>query len=248
MSVRFGNFFTQNGKPGPALDIYDTQPGLAATPLLTSVAYGSVSAYVHPHMPANSLPGQVIATFYALPAGTNPVAGKADEQGLAGVQDDGSHPQVTLLLVSSGDSTLGSAPLAGLGVSTQVEKGDDDGSKGPAAAAPPSGQGQILVGTGPVTSLQTGSLGLYLTNGSSCTPPINGDTALPGVPLIFNSAASHSAFAIFPTAPGTHRVSVVAWTSDVAPTCAQLTHKQGATSITVTAGQQVEVYTYTGPR
>src|SRR5450432_2190407 len=131
------------------------------------------------------------------------------------------HPQVTLLLVSSGDSSPGSAPLAGLGVSTQVEKGDDGGSKGPAAAAPPSGQGQILVGAGPVTSLQTGSLGLYLINGSSCTPPVNGDTSLPGVPLIFNSAASHSAFAIFPTAPGTHRVSVVAWTSDVAPTCAQ---------------------------
>jgi hypothetical protein len=43
MSVRFGNFFTRNGKPGPALDIYDTPQGQAAAPLLTGVAYGSVS-------------------------------------------------------------------------------------------------------------------------------------------------------------------------------------------------------------
>jgi hypothetical protein len=126
-----------------------------------------VSAYVHPRTPANSLPGQVIATFYALPAGEDPVASKADDQGMGGVQDDGSHPQITLLLESSGDSSPGSAPLAGLGVSTQVEKGDDNGSKGPAAPAPPAGQGEILVGTGPVTSLQTGSLGLYLISGSS---------------------------------------------------------------------------------
>jgi hypothetical protein len=42
--------------------------------------------------------------------------------------------------------------------STVVEKGDDNRSQGPAAPARSSGQGEILVGTGPVTDLQTGTL------------------------------------------------------------------------------------------
>ena len=151
-----------------------------------------------------------------------------------------------MLLEPSSDSSLGAGPLAGLSFSTVVEKGDDNGSKGPAAPAPSSGQGEILVGTGPVTDLQTGTLGLYLINDSSCAPPVNGDTSFPGVPLIFNSdsARIQSAFAIFPTAPGTHQVSVVAWMSGNSPTCAQLTQKQGTTSVDIAAGQQVEAYVY----
>jgi hypothetical protein len=46
----------------------------------------------------------------------------------------------------------------GSSFSTVVEKDDDNRSQGPAAPARSSGQGEILVGTGPVTDLQTGTL------------------------------------------------------------------------------------------
>jgi hypothetical protein len=246
MSIRFANFYLKNGKPGPALDIYDTPQGEAATPLLSGVAYGTVSAYAHPHLQSTSVTGQGVTEFYALPAGENPVTDKADGAGIDGIEDDGSHPQITMLLLPDSGSSLGDGPISGLSSSERVEKGDDNGSKGPVAPPPPAGKGEILVDTSPISGLQTGSLGMYLSSDGSCTPPINGDPSMPGVPYIFNasSAAIQSAYAIFPVAPGTHQVSVVAWTTDVTPTCAQLTRKQGTMSISVTAGQQVELYVY----
>lgn len=242
MNLRFANFFSANGQPGPAVDIYDTPEGQAATPLLTNVAYGAVSAYAHPSLRAS----QPVVEFYVLPSGEDPVSDKADAQGAGGVQDDGSHPQVTFVFTADSGNNLTGGPLAGLSFGTQVEKGDFNGYSAPVAPAPPSGQGEILVGISPVSSLNQGSLGLYLMNDSSCDPPINGDTNEPGVPYVFNSdtAAIKSAFAIFPTSPGTHQVSIVAWTSSVPPTCTQLTAKQGATSIDITAGQQVIAYVY----
>ena len=246
MSIRFANFFTSHGKPGPAVDIYDTPVGQAATPLLANVAYGTVSAYAHPNLEPNSLPGEGVTAYYALPAGENPVTNKADGAGIDGIEDDGSHPQITMLLVPDSGSSLDDGPLSGLSSSERVEKGDDNGSKGPVAPPAPAGKGEILVDASAITNLQTGTLELYLSSDGSCAPPINGDPQMPGVPYIFASATSpvKSGYSIFPVAPGTHQVSIVAWTTDVAPTCAQLTHKQGTMSISVTAGQQVEVYAY----
>ena len=247
ITVRFANFFIGGkGKPGPGLDVYDVPTGQAAKPLLTDVAYGTVSAYVHPHLVPNSLPGQAIANLYVLPTGEDPVADKADAQSIGAVADDGSHPQLTVLLLPQGGGILGSEPLSGLSFTSRVEKGDFNGSKAPVAPPPPSGRGEILVDDSPATGYDMGNLGMYLMNDSSCAPPANGDPSIPGLPYIFNSASSKivSGFAVFPTAPGTHQVSVVPWSSSVTPTCAQLTHKQGTISIDVAAGQQVEAYVY----
>ena len=162
---------------------------------------------------------------------------------IGGVQDDGSHPQITMVFTADTGSDPTTAPLEGLSFSSEVEKGDFNGSKAPLAPAPPSGQGELLLDTAPVQDL---NLGLYLINGSSCAPPINGDTQVKGVPYIFAADDSpiKSSFPLFPTSAGTHQVAVVSWSSSVQPTCAQLTAKQGATSIDVTVGQQILVFVY----
>ena len=61
VSLRFVNVFVTAAKQaGPALDIYDTQMGQAAKPLIAGLAYGAVSGYVHP------TPNNGLITFYAL--------------------------------------------------------------------------------------------------------------------------------------------------------------------------------------
>ncbi len=244
--LRIVNLFDPKGVPGPALDVYDVAlQGQKATPILSNVAYGSVSPYFVPHG-QNGVGGHPVITLTAMPAGEDPVAGKADAQGLGGMYDDGSHAQATFVLTADTGDNIG-GKLAGLSFSSRIEKGDDgQGGQSPVAPAAPSGQGEILVDTSPSNGLNKGSLGLYLLIGNSCAPPINGDPASKGAPYIFAVAASpiKSSFAIFTTTPGAHQVSVVAWTSSYPPTCAQLTAKQGTTTIDVAAGQQVEAYVY----
>lgn len=246
MKVRFADFFSTNGKPGPALDIYDTQVGTLAKPMVANLTYGEVSSYVAPDVPTGTSVGGPIATFYALPTGEDPVADKADAQGVGGFQDTGSHPQLTLIFTPAEDSEPNMGPLYGLSYETRVEKGDFNGSKAPVAPPAAAGKADILVDDSPVTNLNTGSFSLYLMNDDSCAPPLNGDTLEPGVPLVFSSAtdAALSSYAIFETDPGAHQISIVSWTSTTPPTCADLTAKQGATNVTLAAGQQVEVYVY----
>lgn len=240
VSVRYANLFTPQDKPGPAIDIYDAPEHQAATPIITDLAYGTVSAYVHPHVMPNSTN---IVEFYALPTGEDPIKNAADIQGLGGIQDDGSHPQETIVL-SADSNTPSTTPLEGLSFSTRVEKGTDNGSKGPVAPAPPAGQGEVLVDTSAVFDIH--GLGLYLRLDSSCAPPLNGDPNLPGVPYITNETTPSitSVFAVFAAAPGTHQLALVSWTDSAAPTCAQLTARQGATSTDLAAGQQVEAFVY----
>jgi hypothetical protein len=243
MSMRVVNLFDPKAVAGPALDIYDVQlNGQQATPVATNVAYGSASAYFTPHVPANAF-GQPTVELFALPAGEDPVADKADAQGIGGAEDDGSHPQITWVLTADTGSAFGTGPLAGLSFSSRIEKGDSNGDKSPVAPPAPSGQGEILVDT---SALSSANGALYLMIDDSCTPPTNGDSNMPGVPYLSTGAidGNSTSFSIFPTAPGTHQVSVVSWTQSTTPTCAQLTARQGATSIDVTAGQQVETYVY----
>jgi hypothetical protein len=241
MKMRVVNLYAPKNTVGPALDIYDVQlTGQKATPIATNVAYGSASAYFTPHLEPNSS----LAQLYALPAGDDPVTDMTDAQSVGGVQDDGSHPQVTWRLTAdSSDAVVLPGPLAGLSFSEIIEKGTDRGSKGPVAPAPPTGQGGLLVDTTGVTNPE---LGLYLMIDGSCAPALNGVTANGQVPYIaaVDGKAPVSDFAVFATAPGTHQVSVVEWPSGVAPTCAELTAKQGTTSVDVTAGEQIEVYVY----
>jgi hypothetical protein len=239
--MRIVNLFAPKGKPTLALDIYDVQlTGQKATPIAAKVAYGSASPYFSPRVEPNTS----IVQLYALPAGADPVADKADAKNMGGAQDDGSHPQITWRLTADqNDAEEMPGPLAGLSFSDIVEKGTDNGAKAPVAPAAPSGQGELLADT---SAILDPNLGVYLMIDDSCAPALNGVTSQGQVPYVFavDGKAPVSNFALFATAPGSHQVSVVSWPSGTPPTCAQLTAKQGATSVEVTAGQQVEAYIY----
>jgi hypothetical protein len=245
-SIRVVNLYAPKGKPGPALDIYDTQlTGAAATPILTNVGFGTASPYVHPRLLSTF--GQKTVELFALPAGENPATSTAndDSKAVGGLIDDGSNAQITIVLSADTGSVQEPGVLSGLSTSERVENGDDgQGAKGPAAPTPPAGKGEILVDQSLVP--QTGHSGIYLMIDHSCAPPINGDPQIKGLPYIFNAstAAIQSAFAIFPTSPGTHQVSVVSWPSAVEPTCKQLVKGQSRMSVTLTAGQQVLLFVY----
>jgi hypothetical protein len=248
--VRIGNFYAdQNLAPGPALDLYDTPVGQAATPILTGVAYGSFSAYVHPHETGG------IVRMYVLPTGEDPAAlSLTDGKGVGGYQDDGSNLQETLILSSqgkSGSGCLGTGPICELGVSSLVEKGDDaNGGVGPVAPPPAAGQAELLASDSVVSgenllSLTGGNVGYYFFVDASCDPPLNGDASQePGLPYVFAASGSGSSEAVFATTPGTHQISVVANGDSTLPTCSGLTPKQGQLSVDLTAGQQTLAFIY----
>jgi hypothetical protein len=239
VSLRFVNLYTTSSKQaGPALDIYDTQEGVAAKPLISDLGYGAVSSYVHPHATNG------VSQFYAIPTGEDPVAKQTDAKGLGGVQDDGSHPQESIRLTGDSDS-LEAGPLAGLSFSTFVEKGSDNGSKAPVAPAPPTGQGEILVDASAFSGLTPSTLN-YLLIDTSCAPPLNGDPNVKDAPQIFaaDGQAPVSNFALFATTAGAHQVSVDIEQSGVTPTCASLTTKQSTSTVNVAAGQQILAFLY----
>jgi hypothetical protein len=230
--------------PGPALDIYDVQlTGQAATPVAKNVAYGSASPYFPVHVPTNSI-GNPAVQLFALPAGEDPTTKQADAKNVGGAIDDGSHAQITELLVAENSGLSEGGALGRLASSARIEKGDDgNGGKSPVAPPAPAGQGEILVDPSAVADQ---NFLLYLLIDSSCAPPINGDPLAKGLPEIFAAAsgAINSAYAIFPTTPGSHQVSVVNYPAGASPTCDQLTAKQGTTTVNVTDGEQVEAYVY----
>jgi hypothetical protein len=253
VSIRFVNTFLPSGTTGPTLDLYDATAApygsgvfaTPATPLVTGLAYGAVSDYVVPHLMAA---GSTTIFLMALPAGSPPT----DTTNAVGVWpgiDDGSHAQLTLLLENLGPSNLpGAGVLDGIGSSPFVEKGDDgSGNAGPLAPAPPTAQAEFLASTAPIDVTPAPLVAsYYFFVDDSCAPPLNGDPGQPGVPFLFalSTATPSSFFALFPASPGPHQLSVVAWTDAVVPTCAQLTARQGATSVTVAAGEQVIAFVY----
>jgi hypothetical protein len=214
--------------------------GRAAEPLLAAIARGSFSAYVHPHENGG------IVQLYVLPAGEDPVANRVDVRGVAGYQDDGSNLQETLILASEGkggSGCLATGPICELDVSSVVEKGDDaNGGTGPVAPPPPAGQAELLVSTHVVDD-ENVRASYYFFVDASCAPPINGDASQePGLPYVF--ATTGPSQSVFPTAPGSHQISVVANSDSSLPTCAALTLKQGQTSVMLDAATQSLVYIY----
>jgi hypothetical protein len=254
VSVRLANFVCAQGISGRALDIYDDLTGVAPTastkPLVANLAFGAVSDYVHPHVvPAgsshSSLVGAIALT--ALPAGSPPTD-TADATSIWELgPDDGSHPQITVLLTYDGSNLLDAGPLESISYSSFVEKGHDvnDGS-GPVAPPPPSGQGEFLAFTQGVPQSVI-SAGSYFFVDDSCTPPLNGDPSSPGVPYLFAAdtpAYGSTPFALFATTPGSHQLTLASWTDSQAPMCSDLTQRQGATTATIAAGQQIFAFVY----
>ena len=248
VSLRFVNTFLPSGTTGPTVDVYDTYTdssgdvGTSPSPIVTGLAYGAVSDYVTPHLTA---PGSTTILLWAVPGGSS-----SNDPGGTYVwpgTDDGSHQQVTVLLEYLGPAGTG-GPLDGLGSSSFVEKGDDGfGTKGPLAPASPTGQAEFLASTAPIDVTPTAPVAsYYFFVDDACTPPLNGDPNQPGVPYLFalSTAAPSSFFALYPASSGPHQLSVVAWTDGVLPTCAQLTARQGTTSVTVAAGEQIIAFVY----
>lgn len=248
VNLRIANLYETTAlAAGPGLDLYDTPlTGQAAKPLLTDVAYGSFSAYVHPHSVISG--GTKAVQLYVLPTGEDPVASKVDAVNIGGVEDDGSGVQVTLLLAHDIGGVELPGALPSLSFSTFVEKGDDGsgGRKGPIAPAPPGGDGELLASTTVLDDERIPGGGGYLMIDDSCAEPLNHDPNSTGLPEIFaaSSAEFNTPFALFPVTPGTHEVSVATWTGSATPTCAQLTAKQGQTSVAATGGQQNLVFVY----
>jgi hypothetical protein len=247
VSVRVMNFFLPSGTTGPTIDVYDNLvlgPSASAKPIISGLAYGTVSAYVKPHYTS---PNNTRVTLTALPAGSAPTD-TTDAQQIWGT-DDGSNAQVTVVLTGQGGGVGGTSlpPLAGLSFLGLVEKGSDpNDGMGPLAPPTPAGQGEFLAGGG-LNATTVGPPGYYLFIDDSCTAPLNGDPNQPDLPQIeaVDGKAPVSNFALFAAAPGSHAVSVVVQeASSTLPTCDQLTPKQGTITQNITAGQQILAFVY----
>src|SRR5579871_3053132 len=150
LTVRLAHTFVPSGMTtGPALDIYDDMyggglmPSLSGKPIIAGLTYGTISDYVKPRFVEN---GGTNVQLVALPAGSSP-NDTADAQPLWLGMDDGSHPQVTVMLDTSGPPFT-SNPLSAIDWTPLFEKGDDGApppspqQMGPLAPPPPAGQGE----------------------------------------------------------------------------------------------------------
>ena len=247
VSVRVANLYeTDNLQPGPGLDVYDVPlVGQAAKPLITDIPYGSFSSYANPHLMPNAV--TKIIQLFVLPTGEDPVKDMRDAKSIGGLIDDGTGAQETILVDNDQGGVRQPDALDALSFSSFVEKGDDgNGRKAPLAPAAPAGEGELLASTQVLDSENLHAGGGYLMVDAACDEPLNHDPNSSGLPEIFaaSSATYDTSFALFPEAAGNHHVSVVFSDSGVTPTCAQLTAKQGTTSVDTAAGQQSLLFVY----
>jgi hypothetical protein len=250
VSLRVVNMFSSSRTPGGPLDIYDVplnNPNVQTkpVPIISNVAYGAFSDYVHPHL-LGALTKAI--ELEALPAGSDPVADGSQAQGIGGLLDDGSGAQATIELEGPSDTdTLLPGPLAGLSDSMIMEKGDDgQGGKGPAAPPVSGGGAEVLASTAPAQQMIPGAGGYDLFVDSSCAPPLNGDPNIKDLPYIFpaDGVPPVSSFAVFATTAAVHHLTVVFDNSSTAPKCSDLGPKQGDADVTLAAGQQALVLVY----
>jgi hypothetical protein len=150
---------------------------------------------------------------------------------------------------------VGAGPLASLEYDTFLEKGDETKpglttplSTGPLAPPPPAGQGEYLVNLNAINDFDFGypAGSYFFFVDDSCTPPLNGNPNLPGIPFV-NAAGATAPddFSQFAASPGPHNISIVAWPDPTTPTCAALLgSRQGTTTVSVAAGQQIVTFIY----
>ena len=249
ITVRLANVYQRSGATsGTAFDIYDDmydgqpQPSMSGKPIIAGLAFGTISTYVQPRFIDTN--GTAVR-LTALPAGSAPSDTK-DAKEFWGSTDDGSHLQLTVVMVSNGtdDGSL----LSGLGVHDYIEKGYDPNleAMGPLDPPPPTGQGEYLVAEGVIDNVITNAPDYFFFIDDSCTPPLNGNPNVPGLPLVFSTGTiSVNDFSEFPASPGGHQISIVAWTDPTTPACADLLGRRQATaSVSVAAGQQIATFIY----
>jgi hypothetical protein len=250
VTLRVVNVNLASGPTAGPLDIYDDmydgrlQPSVSGTPIIADLAYGTVSSYVNPRFVDS---GGTSVRLVALPAGSPPTDTADAEPFWSGI-DNGSHPQLTILLDSH--SPLNSAPGSFIAYTTYVEKGQDSltGEMGPLAPPPPAGEGEYLVNTFPVDDAFDADPagGYFFFVDDSCTPPLNGGLIMPGLPFVDTAGSlPPDAYAQFAAAPGAHSISIVARTNTATPACSDLlASKQATASVSLAAGQQILTILY----
>ena len=215
-----------------------------AKPLVANLAYGAISGYVHPELPAGGSP----LHFHEMPAGSSPATSGAQAPQF-GVAVDGDDQATLILTWDSSDPPTATSLLSygGVGFASVVEKGDGatfNANPGPPAPPPAAGQALLLAST---NYLPQGVNDLtYLMIDGSCAAPLNGDPNEPGVPYIIaaDGATPKSAFALFATSAGTHHVAVVSEPQGRTPTCKDLTARQDDQPVTLTAGEEAYAWVY----
>jgi hypothetical protein len=223
--IRIANLITVNGKPGPALDAYDSnKPASTDTALVKNLQYGQVSDYVTPHGEGAGAP---TSNLYLFPAGTLTPSQLFNGSNLdnSGFQD-GDQMTVMLFASSSGEAG-GPASIdiaeAGSRVNTYV------------VPNPPAGQGLLIVRD---ADAQTeGAPGHFLLVDGTCPSPVGqtGDT-----PVVLGSSS-------FGLTPGSHTLTVATSPQGQGLTTCTGKAASGKTTVTVTAGQRVEAFVYGDP-
>jgi hypothetical protein len=248
ITVRLANLYQRSGgTSGAALDIYDDmydgqpQPSVSGKPIIAGLTSGTISIYVKPRFVENG----TAVRLTALPAGSSP-SDTTDAKDFWGSTDDGSHLQLTVVMVNNG--TDDRSALSGLGVHDFVEKGYDPNLEvmGPLDPPPPTGQGEYLVSESVIDDVITNSPDYFFFIDDSCTPPLNGNPTVTGLPLVFSTGnISANDYAEFSASPGAHQISIAAWSDPTTPACADLLgHRQATAPVSVAAGQQIATFIY----
>ena len=204
--IRIANFFAPNGKPGPALDFYDTsRPGANDPTLISNLAYGQVSEYVTPRAPA----GDKYSNLYIFPAGS-----KTHGTQFIGMQS-GSNisnagwvagQQVTYVM-GTNDQGISGQPNPTFQEINEVPYGTDS----PATfATAPAGKGVLATniegfppGTQPNPYVRVDGKCPPITDPLSTTPTTeSNDSTSPGLLGNFNASS-------FVLAPGSHALDFV---------------------------------------
>ena len=201
--IRVANLFDDNGKPGGAMDIYDTaHPTSSDKPIIKDLAYGKISDYVEPH---GSDPYATSSNLWVFPAGSIKGSGAYNGTNIdnSGFEAD---DQVT---VAIGPST-GSGSGLTLEMSDVIEAGPrlEQGTSTPPPTAP-SGKALLVVrsanlGVEPIPSA-------YLTVDGKCPAetPWGTDTTTTDASQAMPTSLGSTQNYYFEIAPGTHELGVI---------------------------------------
>ena len=258
IKVRFFDNIVVNGKPAPAIDIYDSfVPDQTAgelpkgvKPIVTHLTYGSFSKYVVPQMGSPNGPEEGESWFTVLPSGTKPSATNP-LVGAGGLTVGTSPPQGTVVLTASDpDPNMQGQTFGPLGpMNSSLSYGNIPEKKGGQQGAPPSsapgGKAAFVVNTAWLPKGFENSATFFFID-DSCDPSKNGD-GLADLPDTFVSGAASATLgplAFFPTDPGTHQIALTSWASTVVPTCEQIKPTGGETTVNVQSGDTVLALPY----
>jgi hypothetical protein len=221
--IRVANLVTDNGKPGPALDVYDTdEPASTDVALIRNLQFGRVSDYVSPRGWAAN---DVTSNLYLFPAGS---LTKTDRLNGSNIDNSGfqKDDQMTVVLM---------APTGGLdGLAS--EDVAESGSRVNTSVVPevPAGRGLLIVRD---AAQPEGAAEHYLLADGSCPNPVGQSSHIP-------VGLGSSSFAL---TPGPHALALTTSPKGKGLTTCVGAKAIGKTSVTIGAGERVEAFVYGDP-